>query len=157
MAGAMMASPALAQDTEPEEGADESDFIVVTGSRIQKRSTDTAAPVAVVEAEEFQLTGTVNVENVLNALPQVVPGTTAFSNNPGNGAATLNLRGLGTTRTLVLVNGRRWSFFAVNQIVDLNTIPQFLIESVDTPSSFCSVKATPSSRRVVHRFRLKRA
>ena len=62
---------------------------------------------AVVNSEEFELSGTVNVENVINTLPQVVPGTTSFSNNPGNGAATLNLRGLGSNRTLVLVNGKR--------------------------------------------------
>lgn len=48
-----------------------------------------------------------NVEQVINTLPQVLPGLTGFSNNPGNGAVTLNLRGLGSTRTLVLVNGRR--------------------------------------------------
>lgn len=108
MAGAVFAAPAYAQDAETAEAATQEDsFIVVTGSRIQQRNVETAAPVAVVEAEEFKLSGTVNVENVLNALPQVIPGTTAFSNNPGNGAATLNLRGLGSTRTLVLVNGRR--------------------------------------------------
>lgn len=105
--------------------------IVITGSRIARPQVDSAAPVAVVQDEEFKLSGAVNVEQVVNTLPQVVPGTTAFSNNPGGGVATLNLRGLGETRTMVLVNGRRYMFYDSNQIVDLNTIPQFLIDSVD--------------------------
>lgn len=133
MAGAMVANPAYAQDNDTNEGetAQTENLITVTGSRIQRKNVETAAPVAVVAAEEFQLSGTVNVENVINALPQVVPGTTSFSNNPGNGTASLDLRGLGATRTLLLVNGRRWKFFDTNQVVDLNTIPQFLLESVD--------------------------
>lgn len=157
MAGAVFATPAYAQDAETAEATtqDES-FIVVTGSRIQQRNVDTAAPVAVVAAEEFKLSGTVNVENVLNALPQVIPGTTAFSNNPGTGAATLNLRGLGATRTLVLVNGRRWVSFDTNQVVDLNTIPQFLIESVDVVTGGASAVYGSDALAGVVNFRLKK-
>lgn len=157
MAGAVFAAPAYAQDAETAEAAaqDES-FIVVTGSRIQQRNVETAAPVAVVAAEEFKLSGTVNVENVLNALPQVIPGTTAFSNNPGNGAATLNLRGLGATRTLVLVNGRRWVSFDTSQVVDLNTIPQFLIESVDVVTGGASAVYGSDALAGVVNFRLKK-
>ena len=109
MAGAMIATPVYAQDADvtTSETAETDNRIVVTGSRIQRRNVETAAPVAVVSAEEFELSGTVNVENVVNTLPQVVPGVTSFSNNPGNGTASLNLRGLGSVRTLVLVNGRR--------------------------------------------------
>lgn len=128
--GSLLAAPAAyAQDTDP--GASEDERIIVTGSRIQRRNVETAAPVAVVDAKEFELAGAVNVESVVNTLPQVIPGTTAFSNNPGNGTATLDLRGLGATRTLLLVNGRRWMFFDTGQITDLNTIPQFLLDSVD--------------------------
>jgi outer membrane receptor protein involved in Fe transport len=157
MAGAVFATPAYAQDAETTEtAAQEENFIVVTGSRIQQRNVDTAAPVAVVGAEEFKLSGTVNVENVLNALPQVIPGTTAFSNNPGNGAATLNLRGLGSTRTLVLVNGRRWVSFDTNQVVDLNTIPQFLIESVDVVTGGASAVYGSDALAGVVNFRLKK-
>lgn len=154
MAGAMIATPAYAQDNE--EGASEGNVITVTGSRIQQRNTETAAPVAVVPAEEFQLSGTVNVENVVNTLPQVVPGTTAFSNNPGNGAATLNLRGLGSTRTLVLVNGRRWVSFDTAQVVDLNTIPNFLIESVDVVTGGASAVYGSDALGGVVNFRLKK-
>ena len=108
-----------------------SETIVVTGSRIQRRDLTSTSPLAVVQDEEFKLSGAVNVEQVINTLPQVVPGATAFSNNPGGGVATLNLRGIGSARTLVLVNGRRYVSYDTAQIVDLNTIPQFLLDSVD--------------------------
>lgn len=157
MAGAVFATPAYAQEAETAEAtAQDESFIVVTGSRIQQRNVETAAPVAVVAAEEFKLSGTVNVENVLNALPQVIPGTTAFSNNPGTGASTLNLRGLGSTRTLVLVNGRRWVSFDTNQVVDLNTIPQFLIESVDVVTGGASAVYGSDALAGVVNFRLKK-
>lgn len=128
IAASLSAVPAYAQEAQAD-GAGE--VIVVTGSRIQRRDIETAAPITVVGQEEFKLSGAVNVEQVVNTLPQVIPGTTAFSNNPGGGVATLDLRGLGSTRTSVLVNGRRWMFYDTQQVVDLNTIPQFLIESVD--------------------------
>jgi outer membrane receptor protein involved in Fe transport len=134
MAGAMFASPALAQDadvTTADTAETTGEAIVVTGSRIQRTDLESTNPVAVVSAEEFRLTGAVNVEQVLNTLPQVLPGVTGFSNNPGNGNVTLNLRNLGATRTLVLVNGRRWMLADTNQLVDANTIPQFLLSNVE--------------------------
>lgn len=157
MAGAVIATPAYAQDADTETAAsvDEEDFIIVTGSRIQRRNIETAAPVAVVDAAEFKLSGTVNVENVINQLPQVIPGTTSFSNNPGNGASTLNLRGLGEQRTLVLVNGRRWMSFDTAQIVDLNTIPAFLIDSVDVVTGGASAVYGSDALAGVVNFRLK--
>ena len=160
LAGALVASPALAQEStapDADNSADEveGEMMIVTGSRIARRNVETAAPVAVVGAEEFSLSGTVNVENVINTLPQVVPGTTSFSNNPGNGTSTLNLRGLGTTRTLVLVNGRRWMSFDTAQIVDLNTIPAFLIESVDVVTGGASATYGSDALAGVVNFRLK--
>jgi outer membrane receptor protein involved in Fe transport len=131
VAAGSFAAPAMAQDQSDQGGASEAQAIVVTGSRIARTDLNSTSPTAVVSAEEFQLSGATNVEQVLNTLPQVLPGVTSFSNNPGNGAATLNLRNLGAQRTLVLVNGRRWMFYDTNQIVDLNTIPQFLLEGVD--------------------------
>ncbi|MEP2737005.1 MAG: TonB-dependent receptor [Erythrobacter sp.] len=158
MAGAMIAAPAHAQDAETvaaEEAATEGEAIIVTGSRIARRNVETAAPIAVVGAEEFSLSGAVNVENVVNSLPQVIPGTTAFSNNPGNGTSTLNLRGLGTSRTMVLVNGRRWLSFDTAQVVDLNTIPNFLIESVDVVTGGASAVYGSDALSGVVNFNLK--
>lgn len=163
MAGAMIAAPAYAQvddqenepATQPAAQVEEAAPIIVTGSRIARRNVETAAPVAVVQDEEFQLSGTVNVENVINQLPQVVPGTTSFSNNPGNGTATLNLRGLGAARTLVLVNGRRWLSYDTAQVVDLNTIPSFLLDSVDVVTGGASAVYGSDALAGVVNFRLK--
>ncbi|MXO47164.1 TonB-dependent receptor [Erythrobacter vulgaris] len=163
MAGAMVVSPAYAQVDEQvnepalEPGAADAEIapIIVTGSRIARRNVETAAPVAVVQDEEFELSGTVNVENVINTLPQVIPGTTSFSNNPGNGAATLNLRGLGAARTLVLVNDRRWMFYDTAQIVDLNTIPSFLLDSVDVVTGGASAVYGSDALAGVVNFRLR--
>lgn len=163
MAGAMIASPAMAQAddqdnepaTQPGVQATESAPIVVTGSRIARRNVETAAPIAVVQDEEFKLSGTVNVENVVNTLPQVVPGFTSNSNNPGTGTATLNLRGLGSARTMVLVNDRRWMFYDTSQVVDLNTIPSFLLDSVDVVTGGASAVYGSDALAGVVNFNLK--
>ncbi|MEJ6595280.1 TonB-dependent receptor [Parasphingorhabdus sp.] len=155
---ALLAAPAYAQDQVADGSRaviDQSGFIVVTGSRIARRNLESAAPIAVVSDEEFKLSGTVNVENVINTLPQVVPGTTSFSNNPGGGVATLNLRGLGSARSLVLVNGRRQMFFDTSQVVDLNTIPSFLIDSVDVVTGGASAVYGSDAVAGVVNFRLK--
>ena len=76
MAGAMFATPAYAQTETVSSAAEEtteSTAIVVTGSRIQRTDLQSTSPVTVVSAEEFRLTGAVNVEQVLNTLPQVLP------------------------------------------------------------------------------------
>lgn len=126
---AQVTAPAAEAGTQAENGT-ETD-IVITGSRIRRPDLTSSSPIAVVSEEEFALSGATNVEQVLNTLPQVIPGLTGFSNNPGNGASTLNLRGLGETRSLVLVNGRRWMFYNTNQTVDLNTIPVFLLRNTE--------------------------
>ena len=120
------AAPAFAQSETAS-----TDTIIVTGSRIARPDLQASSPVAVVGAEEFRFSGAMHVEEVLNELPQVIPSLTAASNNPGDGVATINLRGLGENRTLVLVNGRRYVSYDEQQIVDLNTVPSALIERVD--------------------------
>lgn len=129
--------------------------VVVTGSRIASRTLQTAAPVAVVGQEEFKLSGSVNVESVINTLPQVIPGSTAFSNNPGGGVSTLNLRNLGSQRTLVLVNGRRWVSYDTSQVVDLNTIPSFLLEGIDVVTGGASAVYGSDAIAGVVNFRLR--
>jgi iron complex outermembrane receptor protein len=111
----------------PEDG----DTIVVTGSRLGGDSLKQASPISVVSAKEIALSGQINIESVLKDLPQLIPSSTGASNNPGGGVATADLRGLGSTRTLVLVNNRRYVAYDANQVVDLNTIPAALIERVD--------------------------
>ena len=150
---AVAATPAMAQAAE--EAAAEQQDIVVTGSRIVRRDLGSSSPLTVVSSEEFALSGAVNVEQVINTLPQVVPGSTAFSNNPGGGVSTLNLRGLGSARTLVLVNGRRYVSYDTSQVVDLNTIPQFMLESVDVVTGGASAVYGSDALAGVVNFRLK--
>jgi len=113
-----------------EEGATQ-DVIQVTGSRITRTDTVAPSPITSVNEELFELNNVVNTEDLLNTLPQLVPAFDATSNNPGDGTATVSLRGLGTTRTLVLVDGSRFVGSGSEQVVDLNNIPAAMIERVD--------------------------
>lgn len=142
-------------DQSPNDSEEAGNEVVVTGSRIQRRDLTATSPLAVVNDEEFKLSGATNVEQVLNTLPQVVPGFTSASNNPGNGTATVDLRGLGAARTLVLVNGRRYIFSDVSQLVDLNTIPQFLVDSVDVVTGGASAVYGSDALSGVVNFRLR--
>lgn len=127
-----MPSAVHAQDASKNDAPDNSgEAIVVTGSRLSNPNLERAAPIMNVTAKDLEVTGQVNVEAILKELPQVLPGATAASNNPGGGVATADLRGLGTTRTLILVNGRRYVSYDSSQIVDLNTIPMALLDHVD--------------------------
>ncbi len=116
-------TPAFAQE--------EDDEIVVTGSRIAREDLAAPSPVTTVNSEQLTLTNTVNTEQFLNTLPQVIPSFDSTSNNPGNGTATVSLRGLGTNRTLVLVDGSRFVASGPFGTVDLNSIPAALVERVD--------------------------
>ena len=122
---AIAAMPAVAQSTETD------DTIVVTGTRIQREDLNAPSPVTSVNSEQLVLTNTVNSEQFLNTLPQVVPSFDQTSNNPGDGSARVDLRGLGTARTLVLVDGSRFVGLGPSFIVDLNNIPSALVERVD--------------------------
>lgn len=136
-----VATPAMAQVAQgPEsptsettgEPAAEVDVITVTGSRIARPDLDAPSPVTTVTAEQFNLTGTVTVETLLNELPQLIPGNTRVSNNQGGESfSTLDLRGLGPQRTLILIDGERVSASSVSGVVDINSIPTGLIERVD--------------------------
>ncbi len=115
--------------------------VVVTGSRIASPSLDAISPVTAVTSEEFKETGVTRVEDLLNSLPQVVADQGSGLSMTANGTATVNLRGLGVQRTLVLVNGRRLqggdpgaiqgATPAYASAADINQIPVALIERVD--------------------------
>ena len=128
ISGTMFAAPAFAQDAAPSED----DTVVVTGSRIIRPNLESNSPVATVSGEETTQNADVTLDTFLNTLPQVNPAGTTTSNNPGNGGqSNIDLRGLGANRNLILVDGRRPMVSASNQTVDLNTIPQGLIERID--------------------------
>lgn len=140
---ALVGTPALAQvadgplppedQTASADGTEEpSGTIVVTGSRIARPNIEAASPVTIVGAEQVQLTGTTTVENLLNELPQVIPGNTRVSNNAGGeNFSTIDLRGLGAGRTLILLDGERLPASTTTGVTDVSQIPTGLIERVE--------------------------
>ncbi len=129
----MISAPVHAQDAAAADEASE-DTIVVTGTRIARPDLSSSVPVSVVSQEQIQQTGAANIQDVLNELPSVGQNISRTSSNfstTGNGIATVNLRNLGSARTLVLVNGRRFvAGLPGTSVVDLNTIPTDLIKDV---------------------------
>ena len=132
---AMVSFPAYAQDEEAAEKPT-GDLIVVTGSRIASPTVESAAPLQIVSAESIDDSGVTNVQELL--LENPVFGTPGLSRTnsafltSGTGVATVDLRDLGSDRTLVLVNGRRVvASLAGSATVDLNVIPTQFIERVD--------------------------
>jgi outer membrane receptor protein involved in Fe transport len=117
---------------------DVGDEILVTGSRIVRRDLDASSPIVTVDAQRLENSSTISIESVLNQMPQFVPDGTQFdSGNQSSGAvtlgiATVNLRGIGANRTLVLIDGRRPQPANASLVVDLNTIPSAAIERVET-------------------------
>ena len=129
---AVGAAPSSASD----DGAAMADEVIVTGSRVTRDGFQSPIPTTVLGAEQLQLTAPANLADAVNQLPSVATG-----NNPrvGNGSSSsgagglnvLNLRNLGTSRTLVLLDGRRVVGSTSAGLVNVNTFPQQLVERVD--------------------------
>jgi outer membrane receptor protein involved in Fe transport len=144
--------PALAQD----DTAAAEQAIVVTGTRIPNRDYSSYSPISTVSGDLLKSTGTLSPDQLLNTLPQVVPGLTAGSNNPpGNGQASIDLRGLGPNRTVVLVDGRRAMPSNSDGTVDLQTIPQSLISRIEVITGGASAVYGPDAVAGVVNFVLK--
>ena len=130
---ALCATPAFAQDAQATAEAPAADdgTIVVTGSLITNPNLERSTPVNVTTSEEVELRQTNVAEQLLREVPGVVPSTGAAVNNGNGGASFVNLRGLGSNRNLVLLDGVRIA--PSNQIgrVDLNNIPLALIERTE--------------------------
>ena len=128
-------APAQAQDPPSESYADETteaiEEITVTGSRLRRRDFSAPSPVATIDREAIEFTGQGTLETALNQMPQVIPDFNRTANNPGDGTARINLRGLGAGRTLVMLNGRRLAPSGIGSAVDVNMLPQALIERVE--------------------------
>ena len=126
-AAAIAATPAMAQDRD-----DDDEAIVVTGTRLVRQDFEAISPITTVGAEQLELTATLTTDSLLNELPQIIPGNTRTSNNSGGERfATVDLRGLGPSRTLVLVNGERVPASSTSGTVDINTIPASLISRIE--------------------------
>lgn len=105
--------------------------IIVTGSRIKRRDYSSPSPIMTLETSDIAFSGQSTIEELLNKMPQVLPGFGRTANNPGNGTAQIDLRGMGEQRTLVLLNGRRVAASGAGSAVDLNNLPQALIERIE--------------------------
>ena len=148
----MLATPAFAQATQPSgdqqnlpavttqadpqvqedqaEGTAESD-IVVTGTLIRNPNLVSSSPVNVVNESEITLRAPNNAEELIRRIPGVSPGIGSQVNNGSNGTNSVDLRGLGTQRNLVLLDGNRVVPTLANGAVDLNIIPVALVSRVD--------------------------
>jgi outer membrane receptor protein involved in Fe transport len=117
-----------------EEQVQKVERIAVTGSRIKRTDMETASPVSVIDASSIIASGATSIDDVLQKMTSSGGAmTNAAVNNGSGGNATMNLRGLGSNRTLVLVNGRRMiaSGTGAASTVDLNTIPVSMIQRVE--------------------------
>ena len=150
---ALMAGGALAQEPIEE--------VTVTGSRIVRRDLTAPSPILTVTSENIINSSSTGVETVLNQLPQFVPAGTEFGGGIQNGAtnspgaATLNMRGMGTNRNLVLIDGRRAQPVNASLVVDVNTIPASAIASVEVITGGASAVYGPDALAGVTNFILK--
>lgn len=124
--------------SQPTAGAPTADEIVVTGSRIRRPDLETPNPMISLGADTLQSAGSTNLTDILTGYPALIGSSTSADNSGSDagigttGLNLLNLRNLGTQRTLVLVDGRRHvSGLPGEQSVDINTIPTDLVERVD--------------------------
>jgi iron complex outermembrane receptor protein len=127
-----MAGTAMAQDAAP--GAVQE--VIVTGTRIPQPNITGVSPVTTVSNAEIKLSGATRVEDLINSLPQAFAGQGSATGNGATGTATVNLRGLGVQRTLVLIDGRRLlpgdpAYSGNPPVPDLNFIPTALVDRVE--------------------------
>ncbi|KGM57428.1 TonB-dependent receptor [Lysobacter arseniciresistens ZS79] len=131
VAGTAVTGTAFAQDAAPaDQEATTLDRIEVTGSRIRSVDAETSQPVLVLSREDIQKQGVTSVAEVLNRISAAGPSINRTFNNGGDGSSTISLRNLGASRTLVLVDGRRW-VSSLGGSVDLNTIPSAIVERIE--------------------------
>jgi len=131
------AQPAFGQNPQGQEQLEE---LTVTGSRIVRRDLEASSPLMTIDTQRLDQSSTISVETILNQMPQFTPAQSQFSavgeiqTSPtvSLGIGTGNLRGVGTNRTLVLVDGRRGQPVNASLVVDLNTIPSAAIARVET-------------------------
>ncbi|WP_374658947.1 TonB-dependent receptor domain-containing protein [Inhella sp.] len=121
----LLATPALAQE------AQKLERVEVTGTRVKSLGAASSSPITSVTSAEINSSQPMAIEEVVKSLPATIPAIGPGTNNGSGGFATIDLRGLGTNRSLVLVNGRRMVPATLTGVVDTNAIPVALLERVD--------------------------
>ena len=116
-----------------DDSADDVEEVIVTGSKIKGADLYSFAPITEITSEDIAITGKASIGEILLELPGQGSGLSRTYNNGGSGAVRLDLRNLGSSRNLVLVDGRRWvnSGGGANSSVDLNSIPSAMIDRVE--------------------------
>src|SRR4051812_25280745 len=155
--------PAQAQEASETQSGQAVAEVIITGSRIQRSADlESSSPLVTVTSEVLTNKSTVGLESALNQLPQFVPAQTQFVTNDNApsatntpGAATINLRGLGTNRTLVLLDGRRAQPSNTTLVVDVNSIPTAAIDHVEVVTGGASAAYGADAIAGVVNFRLK--
>jgi outer membrane receptor protein involved in Fe transport len=136
LAAALLSSSAQAQITaaptsseQPSAGSESAaEAIVVTGTRIKRQDLTSNSPLTVVGDSEIKYQGATSVDSVLNKLPQFTPDANENVSNGSDGTSNINLRHLGASRVLILLNGQR---MLPQQAVDTNFVPSSLVQRID--------------------------
>jgi len=134
LALAGFAAPAAAQTTPSPEADQPSQVsdIVVTGSRLRQPNLTTTSPVTQVTGEDIDVQGVTRVEDLVTQLPQAFAAQNSTVANGASGTATVSLRNLGSSRTLVLIDGKRMGYGSPqDDAADLNQIPGQMVERVE--------------------------
>ncbi|MBA4805589.1 MAG: TonB-dependent receptor [Brevundimonas sp.] len=122
----------MAQDAPAPQQETQLGEVVVTGSRIPQTNLVTTSPVTQVTGEDIDVAGVTRVEDLVAQLPQAFAAQNSTVSNGASGTATVSLRNLGSSRTLVLIDGRRMGYGSPNDdAADLNQIPEQLVERVE--------------------------
>ena len=137
MSACLLSAAAYAQDAAPaaDKGKTQNlETVTVTGSRIRSVDVETAQPVFTMDQQAIKATGLTNVNDILARLPSAgtpdITNQNPLANGDGVGGDYVNIRNLGSKRTLVLVNGRRWST-NLSGLTDISTIPVSIIDRID--------------------------
>jgi outer membrane receptor protein involved in Fe transport len=125
---ALLAAPAFAQTAEEDVATDE---IIVTGTLISNPNLDRSSPVLATTADQIELKQNNTAEDILREIPGIVPSIGSAVNNGNGGASFVNLRGLGSNRNIVLLDGSRLAPAELNGRFDLNNVPIALVDRVD--------------------------
>lgn len=136
LSSAAIAQTGVDEDIVDEESEDTVEFetFEVTGSRIKRSDYETASPVLVIDREAIERTGLNSIGELIKDLPQAGASLGRAFNNGGDGSVEIDLRNLGSTRVLVLVDGRRWipgTRVLGGGGVDLSTIPISIVERIE--------------------------
>jgi len=155
--GLMPVTAAAQSQQQTEDDLFEVEEIIVTGSRLANTNVTSPVPVVQISADEIDARGAIRIEDMLNILPQVFAGQASEVSNAASGTSTLDLRGLGANRTLVLIDGKRLPFGSASIAApNLDIVPSQLVERIDVVTGGASAVYGSDAIGGVANFVLKR-